>query len=89
MSSTTRGESKEAAGHHEDPMPSTSDFVKKLYKCVFCVRSRVRGDGVSNDIGFCRMLEDPAFQSVVSWGPQGDCFVVKVRLHSFAMGATC
>lgn len=25
-----------------------------------------------------RMLEDPAFQSVVSWGPQGDCFVVKV-----------
>jgi len=36
-------------------MPSTSDFVKKLYK----------------------MLEDPAFQSVVSWGPQGDCFVVK------------
>ncbi|KAF9524482.1 HSF-type DNA-binding-domain-containing protein [Crepidotus variabilis] len=39
----------------EDPMPSTSDFVKKLYK----------------------MLEDPAFQSVVCWGPQGDCFVVK------------
>ncbi|KAF9448302.1 hypothetical protein P691DRAFT_775528 [Macrolepiota fuliginosa MF-IS2] len=36
-------------------MPSTSDFVKKLYK----------------------MLEDPLFQSVVSWGPQGDCFVVK------------
>jgi len=20
--------------HHDDPMPSTSDFVKKLYKCV-------------------------------------------------------
>ncbi|KAF8886868.1 HSF-type DNA-binding-domain-containing protein, partial [Gymnopilus junonius] len=39
----------------EDPMPSTSDFVKKLYK----------------------MLEDPSFQSVVCWGPQGDCFVVK------------
>ncbi|KDR69209.1 hypothetical protein GALMADRAFT_924624 [Galerina marginata CBS 339.88] len=39
----------------EDPMPSTSDFVKKLYK----------------------MLEDPAFQSVVCWGPLGDCFVVK------------
>lgn len=36
-------------------MPSTSDFVKKLYK----------------------MLEDPTFQTVVSWGPQGDCFVVK------------
>ena len=29
--------------------------------------------------GSNRMLEDPAFQSVVSWGPQGDCFVVKVR----------
>ncbi|PFH46454.1 hypothetical protein AMATHDRAFT_154956 [Amanita thiersii Skay4041] len=39
----------------EDPMPSTSDFVKKLYK----------------------MLEDQSFQHVVSWGPQGDCFVVK------------
>ncbi|PPQ68080.1 hypothetical protein CVT24_002944 [Panaeolus cyanescens] len=39
----------------EDPMPSTSDFVKKLYK----------------------MLEDPSFQSVVCWGPAGDCFVVK------------
>ena len=23
------------------------------------------------------MLEDPAFQPVVSWGPHGDCFVVK------------
>ncbi|TEB39384.1 hypothetical protein FA13DRAFT_1596213, partial [Coprinellus micaceus] len=43
------------AAHHDDPMPSTSDFVKKLYK----------------------MLEDPNFQDVVSWGPQGDCFVVK------------
>ncbi|KIJ98678.1 hypothetical protein K443DRAFT_103561 [Laccaria amethystina LaAM-08-1] len=45
-------------GHHhasDDPMPSTSDFVKKLYK----------------------MLEDPTFQEVVSWGPAGDCFVVK------------
>lgn len=63
MSSTTsRGDSKEGiaaaasgSAHHDDPMPSTSDFVKKLYK----------------------MLEDPNFQSVVSWGPQGDCFVVK------------
>lgn len=36
-------------------MPTTSDFVKKLYK----------------------MLEDQSFQHVVSWGPQGDCFVVK------------
>ncbi|KAF5374069.1 hypothetical protein D9757_010738 [Collybiopsis confluens] len=39
----------------EDSMPSTSDFVKKLYK----------------------MLEDQSFQEVVSWGPHGDCFVVK------------
>ncbi|KAI0672636.1 HSF-type DNA-binding-domain-containing protein [Trametes maxima] len=39
----------------EDSMPSTSDFVKKLYK----------------------MLEDTSFADVVSWGPHGDCFVVK------------
>ncbi|PIL28202.1 transcription factor [Ganoderma sinense ZZ0214-1] len=39
----------------EDSMPSTSDFVKKLYK----------------------MLEDTTFADVVSWGPNGDCFVVK------------
>ncbi|TCD62061.1 kinase-regulated stress-responsive transcription factor skn7 [Steccherinum ochraceum] len=39
----------------DDNMPSTSDFVKKLYK----------------------MLEDTSFAHVVSWGPQGDCFVVK------------
>ncbi|KZT02387.1 uncharacterized protein LAESUDRAFT_415034 [Laetiporus sulphureus 93-53] len=39
----------------EDGMPSTSDFVKKLYK----------------------MLEDTSWSHVVSWGPQGDCFVVK------------
>jgi hypothetical protein len=24
------------------------------------------------------MLEDPSFTHVVCWGPQGDCFVVKV-----------
>lgn len=23
------------------------------------------------------MLEDPSFQHIVSWGPHGDCFVVK------------
>ncbi|KAG6826169.1 hypothetical protein H0H92_000908 [Tricholoma furcatifolium] len=39
----------------DDSMPTTSDFVKKLFK----------------------MLEDKSFQHVVSWGPQGDCFVVK------------
>jgi len=27
-----------------------------------------------------RMLEDQSFQSVVCWGPLGDCFVVKVPL---------
>ena len=27
------------------------------------------------------MLEDPTFQEVVSWGPAGDCFVVKVCIH--------
>jgi len=45
----------QAALAAEDSMPSTSDFVKKLFK----------------------MLEDQSFQHVVSWGPQGDCFVVK------------
>ncbi|TFK33858.1 hypothetical protein BDQ12DRAFT_669888 [Crucibulum laeve] len=54
-SSSSGGGNSGGGGHGEDPMPSTSDFVKKLYK----------------------MLEDPTFQSVVSWGPQGDCFVVK------------
>ncbi|KAM6500043.1 HSF-type DNA-binding domain containing protein [Amanita muscaria] len=44
-----------AFANSDDQMPSTSDFVKKLYK----------------------MLEDAAFHHVVSWGPQGDCFVVK------------
>ncbi|EPQ57751.1 hypothetical protein GLOTRDRAFT_119791 [Gloeophyllum trabeum ATCC 11539] len=39
----------------EDGMPTTSDFVKKLYK----------------------MLEDASFSNIVSWGPAGDCFVVK------------
>ncbi|KAH9832842.1 HSF-type DNA-binding-domain-containing protein [Rhodofomes roseus] len=39
----------------EADMPSTSDFVKKLYK----------------------MLEDTSWSHVVSWGPHGDCFVVK------------
>lgn len=45
-SSSTRGDSKEGvvaatgsgAAHHDDPMPSTSDFVKKLYKCVYSPR---------------------------------------------------
>ena len=29
------------------------------------------------------MLEEPSFQNVVSWGPLGDCFVVKVCLLFF------
>lgn len=29
-------------------------------------------------IGRLRMLEDQSFAHVVSWGPNGDCFVVKV-----------
>lgn len=28
-------------------------------------------------LGGCRMLEDQSFHDVVSWGPHGDCFVVK------------
>ena len=34
-------------------------------------------------IGPLRMLEDQSFAHVVSWGPNGDCFVVKVcTVHS-------
>lgn len=29
------------------------------------------------------MLEDPGLQNIVSWGPKGDCFVVKVRFCPF------
>jgi osomolarity two-component system response regulator SKN7 len=67
-------------GHHhasDDPMPSTSDFVKKLYKCVSHPFYHFFGEALNWE-GLCRMLEDPTFQEVVSWGPAGDCFVVKV-----------
>jgi osomolarity two-component system response regulator SKN7 len=57
----------------DDPMPSTSDFVKKLYKYVSIL-------SVASSLNMYRMLEDPSFQGVVAWGPNGDCFVVKVRL---------
>ncbi|KZV71950.1 winged helix DNA-binding domain-containing protein [Peniophora sp. CONT] len=50
-----RDSQSEKANGGEENLPSTSDFVKKLYK----------------------MLEDQSFQHVVSWGPHGDCFVVK------------
>ena len=70
----------------DDSMPSTSDFVKKLYKFVpfsffspfvlFEYRFFFFFRRVS--LCVCRMLEDPSFQNVVSWGPSGDCFVVKV-----------
>jgi len=54
-------------------MPPTSDFVKKLYKYVSISHACLRCSYL------LRMLEDPSFQRVVSWGPNGDCFVVKVR----------
>ena len=58
-------------------MPATSDFVKKLYKCVVV---SIFSLPVVNSQGSwpCRMLEDNTFADVVCWGPQGDCFVVKV-----------
>ena len=59
----------------DDPMPSTSDFVKKLYKYVVSLPSLSAIPPTCSP----RMLEDPTFQSVVCWGPQGDCFVVKAR----------
>lgn len=58
----------------EDNMPATCDFVKKLYKYV----SSVRSTGPSQHHPSSRMLEDQSFAHVVSWGPNGDCFVVKV-----------
>jgi hypothetical protein len=57
-----------------DPMPSTSDLVKKLYKFVSSFPSFLYNLPTYSSP---RMLEDPGFQSVVSWGPQGVCFVVK------------
>lgn len=53
----------------------TSDFVRKLYKCVFIRKSFLE----LMSIRVCRMLEDQMYHSVISWGSQGDCFVVKVR----------
>lgn len=57
-------------------MSSTSDFVKKLYKYVSAWRSQFRRCRLT-ERNSIRMLEDPNFQHVVSWGPGGDCFVVK------------
>lgn len=31
------------------------------------------------------MLEESSFQHIVSWGPQGDCFVVKVPLSTLSL----
>ncbi|KIJ59719.1 hypothetical protein HYDPIDRAFT_100219 [Hydnomerulius pinastri MD-312] len=53
-------------------MPATSDFVKKLYKCAFITLIQFKSTYDRN-----RMLEDQSFGHVVSWGPNGDCFVVK------------
>lgn len=59
-------------------MPSTSDFVKKLYKYVLITHLCLgRIPTVADYFTRLRMLEDQSFQHVVSWGPQGDCFVVK------------
>ena len=70
----------------DDSMPSTSDFVKKLYKFVpvsfisLSFSSNIDFVFSSHRVSLFvrRMLEDPSFQNVVSWGPSGDCFVVKV-----------
>jgi hypothetical protein len=57
-------------------MSSTSDFVKKLYK--YASASVSSGLEAHTELAKSfRMLEDPNFQHVVSWGPGGDCFVVK------------
>ncbi|OSD08248.1 hypothetical protein PYCCODRAFT_1703 [Trametes coccinea BRFM310] len=60
----------------EDSMPSTSDFVKKLYKSVSFLPPSSSSVADSSRPP-CRMLEDTSFADVVSWGPHGDCFVVK------------
>ena len=60
-------------------------FVKKLYKFVPFISSPFHSIHMSiliflptRFLYVGRMLEDPSFQNVVSWGPLGDCFVVKV-----------
>lgn len=57
----------------DDNMPATCDFVKKLYKYVLSLYSTAHL--IASRL---RMLEDQSFAHVVSWGPGGDCFVVKV-----------
>jgi len=72
----------------DDPMPSTSDFVKKLYKSV----SFSPAFSAFTNVFSPRMLEDPTFQSVVSWGPLGDCFVVKAcqwRPYQYPSSYSC
>ena len=76
-SSSQAGDGQARVKHeNEDGMPATSDFVKKLYKCVVV---SIFSLSVVNSQGSwpCRMLEDNTFADVVCWGPQGDCFVIK------------
>ena len=68
----------------DDSMPSTSDFVKKLYKfvpvCLFVfsfIFFEYRFIFSSHQTGFFMILEDPSVQIVVSWGPLSDCFLSK------------
>ena len=63
----------------DDVVPTASDFVKKLYRSV--PRQHLLLD--SSYMRVVRMLEDQSVHHVVSWGPHGDCFVVKVRASPF------
>ncbi len=64
-------------GSDEGPS-SASDFVKKLYRYVSCAYqcSYVHSDVVPASL-LLRMLNDPALAHIVTWGPRGDCLIVK------------
>jgi osomolarity two-component system, response regulator SKN7 len=59
--------------HREPPESSSSQSAQS--------RHDPTEDAMSSTSDFVKklykMLEDPNFQHVVSWGPGGDCFVVK------------
>ncbi|KDR79946.1 hypothetical protein GALMADRAFT_1170770 [Galerina marginata CBS 339.88] len=55
-------------------MPTAvTDFARKLYKKAFFFFNT----HPMAYIDLCSMLEDPSNQSIVCWGPQRDCFIVK------------